>query len=277
MSKQWQRISWPLQCRNTSIGTTRALLLLLLLLLLSAVIHYHKVYLWKTLDASHPMLQAMRKGLERAEAAAGMNVAMPRQPLTWQQLHRGMSAVNWAEYAGGGVVWYGLALSYLLLARASELFAYDGTSRVNEAYCLRRADLVFMKDGQQIEWSSRKSADAVMVTFRASKSDQQRRGATLERGEVALELINSMLDVHPELPMQSPLLAYMSGNSVRTVTRAIATKALLKMLAEIGVKDTERYALHSGRIGAATQLAANGHSDSAIMAAGRWKSTSIMV
>ena len=45
----------------------------------------------------------------------------------------------------------------------------------------------------------------------------------------------------------------------------------------VPVHDTSAYALHSGRIGAATALAALGHTDSAIMAAGRWASTAFMV
>jgi hypothetical protein len=71
-------------------------------------------------------------------------------------------------------------------------------------------------------------------------------------------------------------MAYIRDGKERVVSRAVATAALRAMLRGQGVVNVERYALHSGRIGAATKLAAEGHSDSAVMAAGRWKSTSFM-
>ena len=47
---------------------------------------------------------------------------------------------------GGRVVWIGLALTYLLLLRASELFAEDD-GRVHVVYCLREGDcLLYTSD-----------------------------------------------------------------------------------------------------------------------------------
>jgi hypothetical protein len=71
-------------------------------------------------------------------------------------------------------------------------------------------------------------------------------------------------------------MTYYTEAQQRVITRAEATRALRAMVAASGA-DPHQYALHSGRIGAATRLAAAGASDSAIMAAGRWKSTKFMV
>jgi hypothetical protein len=136
---------------------------------ISAVVYFHKLYRGRILNAAHPLLNAMKRGMVREEGEAGLNVTVPRSALTWQQLQAGQRSVKWTEYAGGGAVWHGLMLSYILMARASELFAYDNTGKVHEAYCLRRADLTFMKGEESIPWSGRHAADKVRVNFRASK------------------------------------------------------------------------------------------------------------
>jgi hypothetical protein len=56
----------------------------------------------------------------------------------------------------------------------------------------------------------------------------------------------------------------------------MATASLQHMItATDSSKQAKQYTLHSGRIGGATALAAAGLSDSAIKAAGRWKSDAI--
>ena len=52
------------------------------------------------------------------------------RPLPWQLIREGRQAVCESEEEGA-VVWMGLALSFVLLCRASELFAYDDTESVH--------------------------------------------------------------------------------------------------------------------------------------------------
>ena len=62
------------------------------------------------------------------------------------------------------------------------------------------------------------------------------------------------------------------------MTRKEATSVLRSMVKGLGANfQPASYALHSGRIGGATALAAAGLTDAAIMAAGRWKSDDFMV
>ena len=60
------------------------------------------------------------------------------------------------------------------------------------------------------------------------------------------------------------------------VTRAEAVVMLRMMVACTG-SNPAHFALHSGRIGGATQLAAQGMSELQIQRAGRWKSRAFMV
>ena len=62
----------------------------------------------------------------------------------------------------------------------------------------------------------------------------------------------------------------------KVITRTEAVGALRMMVASVG-KNPAQYALHSGRIGGATQLAAQGMSELQIQRAGRWKSRAFMV
>ena len=175
----------------------------------------------------------------------------------------------------GYVAWLGLVLSYLLLARASELFSYDDGG-VHAEFCLLRSDLTFFDEhGRVLPWHLRDSAVEVEVNFRASKADQQRRGAKVRQRGLCLDVIRQLIRVAPGLPMNSPLVTNKTG---KTVTRRKGTTVLRQMVKALGDQsDAQQYALHSGRIGGATALAAAGLSDAAIMAAGRWKSLAFMV
>ena len=74
----------------------------------------------------------------------------------------------------------------------------------------------------------------------------------------------------------APLIQTRTTTWWKVVTRTVAKKALRWMLSSLG-RDPTQYALHSGRIGGATKLAAVGASDIQIQKAGRWKSLSFMV
>ena len=189
------------------------------------------------------------------------------------------------------MVWAGLALSFFLLCRASELFAYDDTKLVHPEFCLTRRDLTFRQGSLTLSWQDRERADRVEITFRASKADQTRRGATITRtrlstshkaesgGQVgAVEIILELLRRHPSLPMDAPLTTRLVEERAVSTARARATAALRIMVASAGGgEDPRLYALHSGRIGGATQLAAQGATQTQIQKAGRWKSDSYFV
>lgn len=81
---------------------------------------------------------------------------------------------------GGRVVWIGLALSYHLWLRASELFA-DDKGWFHEVYCLRRGEIAHVKGDEQLEGKDIRAADKVDVRVRRSKGDQGRKGAVLVR------------------------------------------------------------------------------------------------
>ena len=78
------------------------------------------------------------------------------------------------------VVWIGLALSYFLMLRASELFVGE-MREFHIIYFLRRGDVAFFRNNEQIGEGRRQEADKVEVRFRESKGDQGRKGAVLVR------------------------------------------------------------------------------------------------
>ena len=78
------------------------------------------------------------------------------------------AAKEWG--VGGRVAWIGLALTYLLLLRASELFVEDD-GRVHAVYCLRE-NVAFYAGERQVEGGSSPEVDTVVVRFRGSKGDR---------------------------------------------------------------------------------------------------------
>lgn len=175
-------------------------------------------------------------------------------------------------------------MSFHLLCRASEIWAY-GNRLVQPYFCLTRRDLVFFMEALQLTWEGRRIAGRVEVTFRVSKSDSKRSGATVTttrisigkgrvgdvRSNGALEIILGLRDFYHDLGGSAPLMQARTATGWKVVTRAVATKALRRIVSSLG-RDPAQYALHSGRIGGATQLVAQGASDIQIERAGRWKS-----
>ena len=98
----------------------------------------------------------------------------------WQLLCEGRQVVCESEEEGV-VVWAGLALSFFLICRASELFAHDDTKLVHPEFCLTRRYLTFRQGSLILSWQDRERADRVEMMFRAPKADQTRRGATITR------------------------------------------------------------------------------------------------
>ena len=88
---------------------------------LAAIKYFHKMFAGWELPTSHCMVVAVGKGIDRAHGKSEIKPRV-RKPLSWDLLLKGKSVLQ--ETGEGGVVWMGLALSYFLLCRASEMFAY---------------------------------------------------------------------------------------------------------------------------------------------------------
>ena len=77
------------------------------------------------------------------------------------------------------------------------------------------------------------------------------------RSRGALEILLDLLDLYPTLDGAAPLMQTYSVAGWRVINRREATHALRVIVGGMGM-DPLQYALHSGRIGCATQLAAQG-------------------
>ena len=95
---------------------------------------------------------------------------------------KGMEEVAESWGVGGRIAWIGFALTYLLLLRASELYAEDD-GKVHAVYCLRGRDVAFFVGERQVKAGDSPGVDTVEVRFKGSKGDQGRKGAVLVRTE----------------------------------------------------------------------------------------------
>ena len=123
-------------------------------------------------------IKGIKEGIKRAHVEEGTQQRM-RRPLSWEMLKEMEEAAKeWG--VGGRVAWIGLALTYLLLLRVSELFAEDD-GRVHAVYGLRGGGVAFYAGERQVEGGGSPKVDTMEVRFGGSKGDQGRRGAVLVR------------------------------------------------------------------------------------------------
>ena len=152
---------------------------------IAAINFFHEMLAGWELPLSHCMIIAMGTGIDRAHGMSTKKKRV-RLPLTWEMLAEGRQAVVSMKY-GGYVMWLALAVSYFLLCRASELWAY-----ANEQVHLRvlsdtgKRFFVF-HGGVQVAFENRPIATAVQVKFLASKCAQKRAGCTITRTRLAQE------------------------------------------------------------------------------------------
>ena len=97
------------------------------------------------------------------------------------------------------------------------------------------------------------------------------------RSKGALEILLDLLDLYPTLDGAAPLMQTYSVAGWRVINRREASTHALRVIVGGVGRDPLQYALHSGRIGCATQLAAQGATNVQIQRAGRWKSLAFMV
>ena len=133
-----------------------------------------------------------------------------RLPLTWSILaHEYLTVTSSQE--GGDVLWLGLALSYFLLCRASELFAC-ANGLVHPDFRLTHDCLTVFRGDVQGNIEDRARADFVQVLLMASKTDQNREGCTTTHVRMAegagvgktpvgaFEALVELFDVYPRRP-----------------------------------------------------------------------------
>ena len=88
------------------------------------------------------MIVAVGKGIHRGARYVYQEKKQVRLTLTWAILTEGRQAVVSME-DGGYVMWLGLAVSYFLLGRASELWAY-ANRQVHPEFCSTRNMHLFL-------------------------------------------------------------------------------------------------------------------------------------
>ena len=84
---------------------------------------FHEQWMGRSLPLDRFQIKAMKKRIKRARVEGGTQ-QRARRPLSWDMLKR-MEGVAKGCGVGGRVEWIGLALTYLILLRASELIAED--------------------------------------------------------------------------------------------------------------------------------------------------------
>jgi hypothetical protein len=259
---------------------------------LSAVNYFHKVHLGREIPVKDTLVGGAKRGIDRKQgksrqARREKGIGAKRAPFTSQMIHASRPTVSVSKKER--VLWCGLALSYHLLLRASELWADNGTTgRVTE-YGLRRRHLSWFKGERQLAPGQWKESDRVEILFDGSKADGKRLGAVLSRGnlgegvEGGWSILMQLMGIYEDsgeggsLGPDSPLMAYKDSEGAWKVwNRAEALVAMRRAAIISGEVNPGALQLHSARVGGATALAAMGVSTQQIMIEGRWKGDSFM-
>ncbi len=126
------------------------------------------------------------------------------------------------------------------------------------------------------------------MRVRCSKGDHFCQGAVVSRvssspGVVsvreggAVALMVQLLVEYMSLAPDAPLASYLHDDGIRSVwTQAQATRALREIVATAGMPPNE-FALHSLRIGGATQISASHIAKDVLQREGRWRSDAYKV
>ena len=154
-------------------------------------------------------------------------------------------------------VWFGQPAFPARAARsrgdaAVVALAYGAGLRSAEIAAVRARDVRRADDGQ------------ALVRVGPSKTDQSGRAA--DTRSVPVRLAPAVLDLAARRPPAARLVGPRSPSQIRRRFRSAVRL----------VCDRPRLSSHSGRIGMASDMAADGRSDAAIMLAGGWKSPATM-
>ena len=123
---------------------------------LAAINFLHNMLAGQELPTSHRMIVAVGKR-DRQGAWHVYKKARVRLPLMLAMLPQGRRVVASME-GGGYATWLGLAVSYFLLCRASELWAY-ANGQVHQEFCLARNCLTFFRGGMQVAFENRSTGE----------------------------------------------------------------------------------------------------------------------
>ena len=183
------------------------------------------------------------------------------------------------------------------MCRVSELYA-TSNGTVHKEFCLTRKNVRFLVGNRRVTspalW---RLADRVEVCFNASKGNHDpavvsqaktasgqvridweytgpQSGDGGQLGVGGLEVMLEIVGIYIELDDDAPLATYPQGSQWKMWTEKQATAALRAVIERQGL-DPREYALHSGRIGGATRLAATSLSTYDIQWQGRWKSQAV--
>ena len=114
---------------------------------LVAINLYHEQFVGLSMPLGNPLIRSVKQGNKRAHVEKGTEQRM-RRPLTWGMLTRMQESVpSWG--VGGRVMSIGLALSYFLMLRASELFAGE-KGEFHSIYFLWRGDVAFFRNNERL-------------------------------------------------------------------------------------------------------------------------------
>ena len=152
----------------------------------------------------------------------------------------------------------------------------------HKVYCLRRRDVSFVRDNEQLVRRKIHDSNKVEVRFKRSNGDQRRKGAVLvrtrtgrrgerERGVSSLLVEHFRLCVNGDSKEEAPLMSPREEDDWEVWSRGRAIQCLRDGIASVGERwieegrgagarlILEQFVLPSGRIGGATRrLAAKG-------------------
>ena len=164
-----------------------------------------------------------------------------------------------------------LAARRATVDRAIAWTLYDGMLRRNELAALTGRDLTPAADGGAVAFIRRAKSDARHVYLRPATA------RALARALAAL----------PPAPADAPLLGLSAASINRRLQAAVATAVaasaaaavaagLPPEAADLPAREVKGVSGHSGRVGMVQALTRAGHSNSAIMQAGGWKSAEMV-
>ena len=263
---------------------------------LVAVQYFHR-RVGVELPLKHFFVRQVRTGLARESTLHG-RPSRVRRPISWEMLKHGIGTVSeWGE--GGKILWLTLSVSYFFMCRASELWA-NSKGTVHKEFCLVRRNVRFLLGEKRVIspelWHCADRVEAIFDADKANKSEAvvSRSRTTSSRPRIdwgwkgpassdggqagvgAFEVMLELMSTHRELDADAPLSVYADGSQWRVWKEHEATIMLRDVVERLGL-DPSEYALHSGRIGGATRMAAAGLSSYDIKQQGRWKSDAMSV
>ena len=147
---------------------------------MAAIKYFHKTYAGWELPTSHFMIAAPGKGIDRAHGMTPKKVPA-RLPLTWFILSQGQRVVT-SMVDGGRVIWLGLARSYFLLCRASELRAY-ANGKVHPEFFLTRNASPSSEEKRRSRSRTDQARTQCSYGFWRPKTTRKGRGARLPEQE----------------------------------------------------------------------------------------------